>query len=82
MGFAEALSRLELPRSEFLTTLVTFNVGVEAGQLSVIAAAMLAVALLRVSPEQYRRRVVWPASAAIAAMGMFWTISRLPWFQA
>src|SRR5712692_7401113 len=33
MGFADALSRLDLPRSEFLTTLVGFNVGVEAGQL-------------------------------------------------
>ncbi len=77
LGFAEALSRLALPRSEFLTTLVTFNVGVEAGQLSVIAAATLIVWLLRVSPENYRRRVVWPASAAIAAMGVFWTVTRL-----
>ena len=47
-----------------------------------IAAAMLLVHLLRVSPEHYRKRVVWPASAAIAAMGIFWTITRLPWFQA
>lgn len=82
MGFAEAIARLELPRSEFLTTLVTFNFGVEAGQLSVIAAAVILVRLLRVSPEQYRRRVVLPASAAIAAMGIFWTVTRLPWFSA
>ena len=79
MGFAEALARLDLPRSEFFKTLVTFNVGVEAGQLTIIAAAALVVAALRLSPEQYRRRVVWPASAAIAATGLFWTITRLPW---
>ncbi len=81
LGFAEALSRLDLPRSEFLTTLVTFNIGVEAGQLTVIAAAMALVAALRVSPENYRRRIVWPASAAIGAMGIFWTVTRLPWFN-
>lgn len=82
MGFAEAIARLELPRSKFLTTLVTFNFGVEAGQLSVIFAATALVWLLRVSPENYRRRVVWPASAAIGAMGLFWTLTRLPWFSA
>src|SRR5262249_17458660 len=43
MGFAGALKDLGLPRSEFLTALVTFNVGVEAGQLSVIAIAFLLV---------------------------------------
>ena len=43
LGFAGALKELGLPRSEFLTALVTFNVGVEAGQLTVIAAAFLLV---------------------------------------
>jgi len=81
MGFAEALARLDLPRSEFLRTLITFNVGVEAGQLTVIAVATAVVMALRFSPEQYRLRVVRPASAAIAAMGLFWTVTRLPWFS-
>lgn len=80
MGFAEALARLNLPRSEFFTTLVTFNVGVEAGQLTVIAVATAVVMALRFSPEQYRLRVVRPVSAAIAALGVFWTLTRLPWF--
>ena len=43
MGFAGALRDLGLPRSEFLTALVTFNLGVEGGQLAVIAAAVLLV---------------------------------------
>lgn len=77
MGFAEALARLNLPRSEFLTTLITFNAGVEAGQLTVIAMATAIVAALRFSPEQYRLRIVRPVSAAIAAMGVFWTVTRL-----
>ena len=45
MGFAGVLRELGLPHSQFLTALVTFNVGVEAGQLSVIAVASLVVSL-------------------------------------
>ena len=40
MGFAGVLSELGLPRSEFLPALVSFNVGVELGQLTVILARM------------------------------------------
>ena len=59
MGFAGALKELGLPRSEFLTALVTFNVGVEAGQLAVIGAAFLLVgwhcAQSRLVPQPRRR---------------------------
>ena len=47
MGFAGVLRDLGLPRSQFLTALLTFNVGVEAGQLTVIALAFAAVAYWR-----------------------------------
>ena len=77
MGFAGVLKELGLPRSEFLTALVTFNVGVEAGQLTVIAAAFLLVAWWAQTKPWYRYRFVMPASAAIAATGIFWTIQRI-----
>jgi hypothetical protein len=47
------------------------------GQLTVIAAAALLVRAVAVPAAQYRRRIVWPASAAIGLTGMFWTIERL-----
>ena len=77
MGFAGVLGELGLPRSEFVTALITFNLGVEAGQLTVIAAAFLTVALCCHQAEWYRRRVVWPASAAMALIGVYWTVARL-----
>lgn len=43
MGFAGALHELQIPRSEFVTALVTFNIGVEGGQLAVIGLAFLLV---------------------------------------
>jgi hypothetical protein len=77
LGFADALSRLHLPRASFLATLLAFNAGVELGQLSVIAAAALVLYALHVPEAAYRRRVAWPASAAIALAGLFWTAIRL-----
>ena len=76
MGFAGVLRDLGLPRSEFLTALVTFNVGVEAGQLSVIALAFAAVVYWRSNRLAYQRLVVQPASAAIALTGVYWTLER------
>ncbi|MEO0018262.1 MAG: hypothetical protein RLZZ522_1545 [Verrucomicrobiota bacterium] len=76
MGFAGVLMGLGLPRAEFVTALVTFNIGVELGQLAVIVLALVAVGWWRERPW-YRRAVVVPVSGVIAAIGIFWTIQRL-----
>ncbi len=78
LGFAGVLNELGLPRSQFLTALVTFNVGVEAGQLAVIVIAFAAVGWWRRSQAaSYRRWVVVPASLAIAIVGAYWTVTRI-----
>jgi len=77
MGFAGVLSQLGLPRSEFLTALLCFNVGVELGQLAVIAAAFLLIGLAFREKPWYRRRIVIPGSLAIAAIGLFWFVQRV-----
>jgi hydrogenase/urease accessory protein HupE len=76
MGFAGVLSQLGLPRSEFLPALVSFNLGVEAGQLTVIAAAFLLVGLPFRHRSWYRGWVVVPISCLIAAVGLFWSVQR------
>jgi hypothetical protein len=77
LGFAGVLQEIGLPRAEFLTALLTFNVGVEAGQLAVIGAAFLLVGW-QSDRAWYRSRVVMPASLAIACTAVFWTVERLP----
>jgi hydrogenase/urease accessory protein HupE len=77
MGFAGALKELGLPRSEFVTALLTFNVGVEAGQLAVISAAFILVGWHCAHRAWYRSRIVIPASTLIACTAVFWTIQRL-----
>lgn len=77
MGFAGVLRDVGLPRHEFLTALVSFNVGVEAGQLAIVTMAFAAVAYWRRNPLVYRRFITQPASVAIGLAGLYWTVHRL-----
>jgi hydrogenase/urease accessory protein HupE len=77
MGFAGVLRDLGLPRDQFLTALVTFNIGVEVAQLTIIAAATLLFAYWNREKWWYRGRFVIPASMAIAATGVIWTVQRV-----
>jgi hydrogenase/urease accessory protein HupE len=77
MGFASALGELRLPRSEFVTALLSFNVGIEAGQLAVIGTAFMLVGWQCANRSWYRSRVVVPLSLLIACTAVYWTIQRL-----
>jgi hypothetical protein len=76
MGFASVLAELDAPQGSFLTGLLAFNLGIEGGQLAVIAAAAAVTALLR-RHHWYRRRVVIPASIAIGMVATVWTVQRI-----
>ena len=76
MGFAGVLSEQGLPRSEFLPALLCFNAGVELGQLSIIAIALLLVGVPFRRKPWYRPRIVIPGSLLIAAIGFFWFVQR------
>ncbi len=77
MGFASVLTELGLPSSEYLTALISFNIGVEFGQLSVILGAFLLVGWISYKTQKYRQFVIIPGSLAIAVMGLFWTYQRI-----
>ena len=77
MGFAGVLQELGLPEKSYLTSLVMFNVGVEAGQVAIILAAWFLVARWFKEPAVYRKYVVVPLSVIIAVTALFWTIQRI-----
>jgi hydrogenase/urease accessory protein HupE len=76
LGFAGVLSELGLPRDEYVTALLSFNVGVEVGQLAVIALAALALGTFR-NRSWYRSRVTVPLSTLIGFVGIYWAIERI-----
>jgi len=75
LGFAGVLAEMGLPDRHHLLALLAFNVGVELGQLAVIALVVGALALWTLRGDD-RRVLVRPASLAIAAVGLFWTVRR------
>lgn len=80
LGFAGALSEIGLPPHAIPTALLFFNVGVEAGQLLFIAAALTAFGMLRLLrlpvPEGFR----WIPPYAIGSAAMFWVFERAAGF--
>ena len=77
MGFAGALSQMGMPQYAFATALISFNVGVEIGQLTIILLLYFLVAKIFSNKIWYRRRVVIPANVVIAIVAAYWTIERI-----
>ncbi len=74
-GFASVLADLGLPRDALVLALVGFNVGVEAGQLAIVATFLPLAHLLRATGF-YRRLVLVGGSMAIAAIAAVWLAER------
>jgi hypothetical protein len=74
-GFAGVLADLGLPRDAFALALVGFNLGVEAGQL-VVVAAFLPLAFWLRGRWIYRRMIFAGGSAAIALVAAAWMTER------
>ena len=71
------LNEVGLPQGEFILGLLTFNLGVELGQLAVILLGYIFVGKWFSQKRGYRTHVVIPASAGIALIGVYWTVERL-----
>ncbi|MEO9777556.1 MAG: HupE/UreJ family protein [Sedimentitalea sp.] len=77
LGFASVLGEFGLPPGQFLPALIGFNVGVEIGQLTVIAIAFLAVGVWFRNKPWYRALIAIPASTVIALIGAYWFVERI-----
>lgn len=77
MGFASVLTDIGLPKDEYLTALITFNIGVELGQITVILIAWFGLAYWFRKKPWYRKVIVIPISVVIAVISFYWTIERI-----
>jgi hypothetical protein len=77
LGFAAMLRPL-LPDDSVLLPLLAFNLGVELGQLAIVALSfpLLELAARRLGAHGYRRHVVAPASLALGLVGVAWLAQR------
>ena len=77
LGFASALNEIGLPRNKFAISILSFNLGVELGQITIILL-MFALIISRFGNKPwYRTRVVYPLSILIGLIAFYWTIERV-----
>ena len=76
-GFAGALADIGLPQTQLATALFAFNVGVEAGQLLVVAVTLIVLALLKRAQASTENLALRSATYVIGVTGSFWLIERL-----
>jgi hypothetical protein len=75
LGFAGVMSTRLDSTSSLVVGLLGINIGVELGQLAVIAIAFAATFWIS-SQENYRKFVVVPGSILIALAGIWWVVER------
>lgn len=76
LGFASVLADVGLPPSQYALSLISFNIGVELGQLSVIALAFISLLPFR-AKGWYQTKLVLALNIAIAIVASYWVIERI-----
>ena len=76
-GFASALTSAGLPRTDLPLALLSFNVGVETGQLSLVSLVLLLERSFRILEIRWPRWVETLPGYTVGSLGAFWTIQRV-----
>jgi hydrogenase/urease accessory protein HupE len=76
-GFASVLREMGLPARALGLSLVSFNAGIEIGQLLVVAFVATALSALRSHNETAGRRLAFAGSVVVMAAGAFWFVQRV-----
>ena len=76
-GFAGALREIGLPETDVPVALLTFNLGVEAGQLLIIGGSAIVLAAMRHWAPKALRPATQIAAYAIGVTASFWFIDRV-----
>ena len=77
LGFASVLGDIGLADGQFMVSLISFNIGVELGQLAVLVPAFLLFGVAAGNALWYRRLISIPSSYLIGAIGMWMLITRV-----
>jgi hypothetical protein len=76
-GFAGVLAEVALPQGRLLPALLGFNLGVELGQLAIVALVWpLLVLLARTHAGRWHRPVMEIGTAVVCGLGVFWWVER------
>lgn len=77
LGFASSLNEIGLPPGKFFTSILSFNLGVELGQVAVIVAVFSLFILPWRNKTGYKKLVTYPLSILIGLIAAYWTVERV-----
>jgi hypothetical protein len=87
LGFASVLGGImindsmlnagEFANGQFILSLISFNIGVELGQLAVLVPAFLLFGVIAGNALWYRKTIALPASYLIGATGIWMLVMRV-----
>ena len=77
LGFALVLSDIGYRSSKLFLNLISFNIGIEVAQISIILFLYLLVAIKFANNKYYRIAFQIPSSIFIASIGLYWFIERI-----
>lgn len=76
-GFAGALSEIGLPKDDVPLALLTFNLGVEIGQLAIVALGLAVLALINLFRPSWLSPVKTATAYGIGIIATYWFIERM-----
>jgi hydrogenase/urease accessory protein HupE len=76
-GFANVLREMELPQRALAWSLLSFNLGVEVGQLLIVGVVASALAWVRLRSASMARQVAYVGSVVVIVAGACWFIQRV-----
>ena len=76
LGFASVLSEMDLPKTNLVQTLISFNLGIELGQLVIVTIAWFIINKIRQSQENAYKNLKMFGSILIILIASFWFIQR------
>ncbi len=77
LGFATVLNKIGLPENDFFTALISFNIGVELAQITIIMICYFCIAKQFKNKKWYKPKLVNPLAFAICCIALFWTMERM-----
>jgi hypothetical protein len=77
LGFATALKEIGIPKDQFFKSLLSFNIGVELGQITIIVAAYFLISKWFSNKIWYKERMVYPICSVIGCVALYWAIERI-----
>jgi hypothetical protein len=75
LGFAGLLKEIQIPEDRFLTSLIAFNVGIEIGQLIILAVTLPLIYYFR--NKSWYPRLIQVFAIIIGGLGIFLAIQRI-----